>query len=169
MGLKLTLYSGDNNVQAPELKVPYWIDATGNPTSFSLAENRGKWIIINCFQHWCEGCHISGLPDLQRIAKAFVDNSNIEVICIQTVFEGFETNTQDRLRKTQLRYDLPITMGHDSGDPESSILPTTMSSFETGGTPWMIIIDPDGEITFSDFRIDVNYLIDLLIRETENR
>lgn len=110
-----------------ELTVPYWIDANGNPTTFSLTENRGKWIIINCFQHWCEECHVYGFPDLQKIAATFINNTEIEIVCIQTVFEGFETNTQDKLRETQLRYKLPIIIGHDAGAPDGDVFPSTMS------------------------------------------
>ena len=151
-----------------ELTVPYWIDTNGKSTTFSLAKNYGKWIIINCFQHWCEGCHVYGLPDLQKIAAAFIDNANIEVICIQTVFEGFEANTQDKLRETQLHYKLPIIMGHDAGDPDGDVFPSTMSKLETGGTPWMILMDPEGKIIFSDFRIDVTHLINFLRQETNH-
>jgi hypothetical protein len=151
-----------------ELTVPYWIDANGNPTTFSLIENRGKWIIINCFQHWCEGCHVYGLPDLQKIADTFINNAEIEIVCIQTVFEGFETNTQDKLRETQLRYQLPIIMGHDAGVPDGDVFPSTMSKLETGGTPWMIVMDPEGKIILSDFRIDVTKLIDFLRQETSH-
>ncbi len=153
-------------MQTLELEVPYWIDSDGNPTSFRLAENRGKWIIINCFQHWCKGCHIYGLPDLQKLVTTFIHKSNIEIICIQTVFEGFETNTQDRLRETQLHYKLPIIMGHDPGEPGGLVLPSTMRIFGTKGTPWVIIVNPDGEVTFSDFRINVNNLINMLIEGT---
>lgn len=151
-----------------ELTVPYWIDANGKSITFSLAENYGKWIVINCFQHWCEGCHVDGLPDLKKIAMAFINNANIEVICIQTVFEGFETNTRDRLRENQLRYELPIIMGHDAGDPDGVVYPSTMSKLETGGTPWMIVMDPKGKIIFSDFRIEVNNLIGFLNQETHH-
>ena len=153
-------------MQAPELEVAIWIDADGKHTSFSLAENQGKWIIINCFQHWCEGCHTHSLPALHRIATAFTGNPSIEVICIQTVFEGFETNTQEKLRETQLRYKLPITMGHDSGNSDGVTVPTTMRNYKTGGTPWIIIIQPDGEIVFSEFMINVDNLIEFLTRET---
>ncbi|MCW8931616.1 MAG: redoxin domain-containing protein [Gammaproteobacteria bacterium] len=153
-------------MESLELKVPYWIDANGQPTTFSLVKNRGKWIIINCFQHWCEGCHIDGLPDLKIISTAFVDNPNIKIICIQTVFEGFETNTKDRLRENQLQYELPIIMGHDAGDSDGNVYPSTMTILKTGGTPWMIVINPEGKIIFSDFRINVDSLITFLKQET---
>lgn len=153
-------------MQAPELEVPYWIDFKGDPASFSLAQNRGKWIIINCFQHWCEGCHIHGLPSLQSLVAAFADNPMVELLCIQTVFEGFVENTQDKIRETQLRYNLPIIMGHEAGDPNDDALPATMRNFGTGGTPWTILIQPDGEVVFSDFQINTDNLIRFLTEET---
>lgn len=35
-----------------------------------------------------------------------------------------------------------------------------MEDFRTGGTPWFIVIDPNGEIIFSDFRLDPDKLIE---------
>ncbi len=153
-------------MQAPELKASHWIDLNGEPCSFSLAENRGKWVIIYCFQHWCEGCHIYGFPALQSLVAAFADNPMVEVLCIQTVFEGFEENTLDKIRQTQLRYRLPITMGHDAGDPDTDPKPATMRNFGTGGTPWTILIQPDGDVVFSDFHINADNLIEFLNQDT---
>gem|GEM_PF-5157600 len=52
---------------------------------------------------------------------------------IQTVFEGFSSNTQEDVRKNQLRYKLPITMGHDPGDAQTHKRPDTMQKYRSGG------------------------------------
>jgi len=47
---------------------------------------------------------MSGRPDLMSCAV------------IQTVFEGFETNSYEAMLETQSKYDLGIPFGHDDGD-----------------------------------------------------
>ncbi len=74
---------------------------------------------------------------------------------VQTVFEGAETNTSERLRETQLRYALKLPFGHDPA-PEGENYPTVMADYHTRGTPWFIVINPQGEVFFNDFRLDAD-------------
>lgn len=151
---------------APDLEIDYWIDRNGEPTGFDLAATRGSWVFLKCWQDWCPGCHSHGFPALKRIADAFLDHPHVTVVGIQTTFEGFGTNTRDKVRKIQLQYELPISMGHDAGDPDGDHRPSTMRNYRTGGTPWMILIDPRGVVVFNDFSIDAERLIDFLSQET---
>jgi len=144
---------------APEIKIDYWIDANGEPGNFSVMESRGKWVFLKCFQDWCPGCHSSGFPTLQAFSKRFHDNPKVAIAAIQTVFEGFRTNTVEDVRKLQLRYDLPITMGHDPGDEETHRRPVTMQGYRTGGTPWLILINPEGVVVYNNFHVDSDKLI----------
>lgn len=150
---------------APELDVDYWIDEHGKPTNFSVTQARGKWVYLKCFQNWCPGCHAHGFPTLKRVADAFYGNDGIVIVGLQTVFEGFSVNIQAAVRKLQLRYALPITMGHDPGDPRGDPFPSTMRSYRTGGTPWMILIDPAGQVVFNDYGIDAGELIGFLHKQ----
>ena len=145
---------------APELDAEFWIDRNGEPGHFSILESRGKWIYLKCFQDWCPGCHAHGFPALKKVADAFSGDERVAIIGIQTVFEGFSVNTGDKVRKLQLQYDLPITMGHDAGDPNMDHRPHTMRRYRTGGTPWVIIIDPNGEVLFNDYHINADKLIE---------
>ncbi len=151
---------------APDLEIDYWIDRNGAPTSFDLAAARGNWVFLKCWQDWCPGCHSHGFPALKRIADAFVDHPRVTVVGIQTTFEGFGTNTQDKVRKIQLQYELPMIMGHEAGDPDGDHRPSTMRNYRTGGTPWMILIDPRGVVVFNDFGVNVERLIEFLSQET---
>lgn len=153
---------GIRGLEAPELDIEYWIDADGDRSKFSIADSRGKWIVLKCFQNWCPGCHASGFPFLQAFAKEFHDNPEVAIVAIQTVFEGFTTNTQDAVRELQLEYELPITMGHDPGDPDGLKISDTMLKYRTGGTPWIILIDPDGMVAFNDFRVNTGKLIEFI-------
>lgn len=144
---------GIQSYVAPELEVDYWIDANGEPTTFSIEESKGKWVLLKCFQNWCPGCHKHGFPMLQKFSERFHDHPEVAIAAIQTVFEGHNSNTQDAVRELQLRYDLPITMGHDAGNPETHSLPSTMANYRTGGTPWIILISPSGAVIYNHFHV----------------
>jgi len=153
---------GIEGYEAPELALDYWIDGDGKPSQFSVLDSKGKWVFLKCFQNWCPGCHSSGFPTLKAFSDEFYGHPKVAIAGIQTVFEGFKTNTQDAVRELQLRYDLPITMGHDPGDGETHKVSTTMRNYRTGGTPWLILIDPEGVVVFNGFHVDTSKLIDFV-------
>ena len=144
---------------APDLKLDYWIDKDGKASTFSVFANRGKWVFLKCFQSWCPGCHSSGFPTLKAFSDEFWDHPQVAIAGIQTVFEGFGTNSQKQVRKLQIRYDLPITMGHDPGNPDGVKHPQTMRKYRTGGTPWLILINPQGRVVYNGFHADKTKLI----------
>ncbi len=147
---------------APEIILNYWIDKDGEPTSFSVMDNRGKWVFLKCFQNWCPGCHSSGFPTLKKFADAFWNHPQVAIAGIQTVFEGYSSNTLEDVRKLQLRYELPITMGHDPGNPDDHTRPQTMQKYRTGGTPWLILISPDGLVAYNDYHVNADKLIEYI-------
>ena len=150
---------------APEISLDYWIDADGKPGGFSVEESRGKWVFLKCFQNWCPGCHSSGFPTLKAFSDRFHDHPKVAIAGIQTVFEGYRSNTQDAVRELQLRYELPITMGHDPGDEDTHGMPMTMRRYRTGGTPWLILIDPSGRVVFNAFHVDPDKLINFIAEQ----
>jgi thiol-disulfide isomerase/thioredoxin len=159
---------GIKGVLAPELEVPHWVNGKGEPQApFTIAQHRGKWIYLKCFQEWCPACHSIGFPNLQKLVAAFPDDKTVVSAVIQTTFEGFTSNTKEALRKNQLRYNLDLPFGHDPGNIElpanhPNRYPKTMGAYRTGGTPWVVIINPDGVVVFNDFHIDIKKLITFL-------
>ena len=159
---------GIKGVPAPELKVPEWIDGNGDPQApFQISQHKGKWVYLKCFQEWCPACHSIGFPNLQKLVAAFPNDNIIVSAVIQTTFEGFDNNNKGALRKNQLRYELNLPFGHDPGNidlprSEPNRFPKTMQSYRTGGTPWVVIIDPSGTVVFNDFHIDIDKLITFL-------
>ena len=123
--------------------------------------NSGKWVFLKCFQSWCPGCHSAGFPALQKLVENLSDRG-FGFAAVQTVFEGGDINTPDKLLEMQERYTLKIPFGHD---PAVGRHPTVMEDFRTAGTPWFILIDPKGEVIFNDFRLDADRLIDALSHE----
>ena len=147
---------------APELSIDYWIDGDGEPSSFSIKESKGKWVFLKCFQNWCPGCHSSGFPTLKAFSDRFYGHPEVAIAAVQTVFEGYRSNTKDAVRELQLRYDLPVTMGHDPGDEKTHGRPSTMVSYRTGGTPWLILIDPEGQVAYNGFQVHSDKLIEFI-------
>lgn len=150
------------SLPAPELDIDNWTDANGAPTTFSVAESRGKWVFLKCFQSWCPGCHSSGFPTLVKLQEAFSDNDGLAIAAIQTTFEGFSTNTAAKIPGIRERYGLTIPIGHDVGDPSGEHRPQTMIDYRTGGTPWLILINPAGVVTHNGFHADPDRLIEFL-------
>lgn len=148
--------------KAPEFNVKNWIDASGNKTDqIKLSDFTGKFKILYCFQSWCPGCHSKGLPDLKKMVDILKENDNIVFLAIQTVFEGFDENTYEKILETQKKYELKIPFGHDAGDDDRSHS-NVMSGYRTGGTPWFIFIDKHDNIVFSDFHLNPDAAIDFL-------
>ncbi len=142
---------GIEGQQAPELKVGQWIDGEGKPTTFKLSEHKGKFIFMEFWQAWCPGCHKHGFPSLKKISDEFKDNKHFVPVAIQTTFEGFAVNNAKQMRAIQMRYDLDIVFGHDEGS--EGVHPHTMKSYRSGGTPWAVLISPEGKVIYNDFSI----------------
>lgn len=153
---------GIRQFQAPEIRLDYWIDADGKPAEFSVHEQKGKWVFLKFFQNWCPGCHKSGFPTLKKFADEFHEHPEVAIAGVQTVFEGFSSNTQSAVRELQLRYDLPIVMGHDPGTKATQNHPLTMINYRSGGTPWLVLVAPDGTVVFNDFHANAESLIEFV-------
>ncbi|WP_070138143.1 peroxiredoxin family protein [Crocinitomix algicola] len=152
------------SIKAPELRITQWIDESGkelkNPVK--LADYRGKFKVIYAFQHWCPGCHKVGLPSLQKMVNALAGNENVKFLAIQTVFEGASKNTFDKIIETQKEYGLNIPFGHDDGSQNNESRSSTMTDYQTGGTPWFIFIDESDNIVFADFHVNTEAAINFL-------
>ena len=151
---------------APELEIADWIDPQGKSTSFNLADHKGKFIFMEFWQAWCPGCHSHGFPSLKKISDDLADNKHFTAIAIQTTFEGHYTNTFAKVRKIQKQYDLNIIMGHDAGDKKTDSHPKTMINYRSGGTPWAVLISPEGKVIYNDFSINPESAISVIKKET---
>ncbi len=141
---------------APEWNVGTWIGENGEPLAkpVTLADYAGKVVVMLAFQSWCPGCHSSGFPAIQHLKREFEDNPGVGFVAVQTVFEGHDVNTQDKLLENQRKYALQIPFGHDAGSESTNGYPDIMYNYRTRGTPWIIVIDRDRMVRYSDFHID---------------
>lgn len=146
--------------QAPELRVPYWIDAKGEErAALTLKELGTGYKVIFAFKAECPGCHSFGFPAMKTIYDGLKDK-RVGMAVVHTAFDDDPRNNQDRIAEMQEKYGLAIPFGHDPKVGES--YPTFMTDYRTRGTPFFTIIDPNGEIIFSDFRLDANKVVEVL-------
>ncbi len=80
-------------------------------------------------------------------------------LAVQTVFEGHKSNTFERGKQVLEKFKLDIPFGQD-GAP--GVRSGVMRDYKTRGTPWTIIIDPDGIIRYSNFHIQPAEAIKLI-------
>ncbi|MBO6605795.1 peroxiredoxin family protein [Psychroserpens sp.] len=152
----------EKKFKAPEFNVKDWIDANGNKIDqIKLADYTGKFKVLYCFQSWCPGCHSVGLPSLQKMVSALDNNDKIIFLAVQTVFEGYDANTYDKMVETQKKYNLKIPFGHDAGDDGKS-RSNVMVNYKTRGTPWFIFINKQNNLVYADFHLNVDAAIEFL-------
>jgi len=148
---------------APEFEFDEWIDGNGKKTKpVRLSDFEGSFKIIYCFQSWCQGCHSIGFPNLKKLVEEFDADNKIQFLAIQTVFEGFEENSSDKIVAEQKRYELAIPFGHDAGDGETYTRSSIMWNYRTGGTPWFIFVDTKNTVISNGFHIDLDNAIRFL-------
>ena len=163
LGSSIQLFGQKNTMIGKEAKSwtsVEWIDGNGDPTSIEFENLENKVVYILNYQSWCPGCHRVGLPRLKELTQHYQNEDELVFLVIQTVFEGFHINTADKNRETQLKYELDIPFGYDAGSETS--YPEIMTKYRTGGTPWVIIIDKEKTVQFSNFHLENQSAIVLL-------
>ncbi len=138
---------------APSWSVTDWINLPAGTGTLDIDDLEGKVVFVLGFQSWCPGCHSRGFPTLKQLIKEYKTADDVSFVAVQTVFEGFSTNTAQRAWATAREYKLDIPIGHDGTAGRPSIL---MQRYRTGGTPWVIIVDKQGIVRFNDFHIPLN-------------
>ena len=157
--------AGIQDQAAPELGVTRWIDPTGQVMpGYGLDNMPGRFKLIFCYQHACPGCHLTGFPALIKLFEAFRGNRLVSFAAVQTVFEDFDDNRYEHILEDQVKYALPIPFGYDSGAGHKGDSSVLMQRYRSGGTPWFILIDPDGQVIYNHFRLDADKLIAFLKR-----
>ena len=125
---------------APELDVTQWF---GGETS--LAQLRGRVVMIEAFQMLCAGCLSYGLPQALRVRKQFPE---VAVLGVHTVFEHHEVTGPDALKVFLGEFGIlfPVAVDrHDNGQR----IPATMRAYELEGTPSTILVDRAGNLRFT--------------------
>ncbi len=138
---------------APAWSVGQWLNLPPGKKKIDIQDFYGKVLYLFCFQSWCPGCHSSGFPTLQKVMSRFRDNDDVAFVAIQTVFEGFASNTFAHAKEAARKYKLTIPVGQSG---EHGIQSHVMARYRSGGTPWVVIIDRNGVVRYNDFHVGVD-------------
>ena len=129
---------------APEWRIGEWIN--GNPGS--LADHRGKVVLIDFFQLWCPGCKRFSVPLFNRWHEQYGERDDLLVVSIHTVFEGHDYQNPEKLREFVEIWGIEHPVGIDSYATAGDEVPETMRRYRTGGTPFVVIVDKAGRQRF---------------------
>jgi len=126
---------------APPLQVDHWLHT---PDPIMLDQLRGKVVMLHAFQMLCPGCIAHGLPQAQRVHRAF-RNDGVAVIGLHTVFEHHAVTGPDALRAFVHEYRWSFPIGIDRA-VEGGSIPMTMRAYHLEGTPSVVLLDRLGRI-----------------------
>ncbi len=55
--------------------------------------------------------------------------------------------------------DPALQMAHAAGNPDTHEIPEIMKQYRSGGTPWTVIIDPEGGVVYNHFHIEPHQVV----------
>jgi len=142
--------TGIAKMNAPKWNVEYWIDGTGEEFTIDRDDYIGKVVYLLCFQHSDLKSHEKGFKIMKEVYEAYKDNPDVRFIAIQTVIGGHEVNSSDKLKVNQKKHSLPIPFGHDQGSERNKNKSFVTMDYQTGGTPWIVIISKNNNVLFND-------------------
>lgn len=125
---------------AADWRTTAWINV---PAPLSLADLRGKVVMVCAFQMLCPGCVSHGLPQARRVAEAF-SPAQVAVIGLHTVFEHHEAQRPTALEAFLEEYRITFPVGIDQADGDG--VPVTMRAYGMQGTPTLLLIDRQGRL-----------------------
>jgi len=143
-------YTGILNQKAPSLGVRQWHQLPEGKKTIDIDDFKGKVVYLFCFQAWCPGCHSHGFPTLKKVMQHFGNDPGVVFVAVQTTFEGYSANGFRQAKDVAKKYELDIPVGQSGTRKSPSKL---MRSYNTGGTPWTVIIDKDGVVRYNHYQI----------------
>jgi len=129
----------------PDWAVDQWFNT---PEPISLADLRGKVVVIEAFQMLCPGCVTHGLPLAQHVSDHF-PRDDVAVIGLHTVFEHHAAMPPVSLEAFLHEYRITFPVGVDM--PGAATLPVTMERYGLRGTPSLLLVDRDGALAAHHF------------------
>lgn len=130
----------------PDWQASEWFNVSTPPT---LASLRGRVVLLHTFQMLCPGCVAHGLPQAERVWRAF-PHEQVAVVGLHTVFEHHAVMTPAALRAFIHEYGWSFPIGVDAPAGTGS-LPRTMALYGLQGTPTHLVLDAAGHMALHHF------------------
>ncbi|MCD0489182.1 TlpA family protein disulfide reductase [Pedobacter sp. MC2016-14] len=116
-----------------------------NGKKVSLADFKGKTIVLDFWATWCGPC-VASFPAMQMAANRYSNDPNVKFLFIHTWENVADplTDAKNFLAKRDYKFDLYM----DTVDPVTKV-PPAAKIFKIDGIPAKFIIDGNGRIRFS--------------------
>ena len=156
-----------NPERPPEINAARWLNSDKKRT---LKGEKGKVVVVAIAQIGCPGSIKFGLPQAQRLTRAF-SADELTVFGLHMAFENFDEQTPDKVAAffEENGYAFPVAIDKPNGDG----LPETMKAYELQGTPAILLFDRQGRVrrhylgAVDDLRLGAEIMA-LLIEDKES-
>ncbi len=112
---------------------PAWTTTTPDGKNISLADYKGKVVMLDFWATWCGPC-MQAIPAVQRLSEEFKDQP-VAIIGVNRDKPGDESKVQRTIERKQLTF-------HQAMDAKGDIAKT----YKISAIPALIIIDKDGVV-----------------------
>jgi thiol-disulfide isomerase/thioredoxin len=117
-------------------------DLTGK--NVSLADYKGKVLVLDFWATWCGPCHET-LPFVLETMKHYKDDANVRFLFVNT--RERSTNSRDLVSKyiTRNQYDFTVVLDELNADGKQELF---YRAFHVAGLPTRMVIDGNGIVRF---------------------
>ena len=124
----------------PEIIASDWL----NSEPISIANQKGKVVVLYAFQMLCPGCVTHASPQIQRVFEFYSDDI-VTVVGLHSVFEHHDAMKKESLEAYlyEFKYEFPVAIDKPS---EGRSIPQTMALLGLQGTPSILLIDKNGRL-----------------------